>query len=81
MPEDSIDLKVYESISYALGVTRGMLNSVLLENYDPEELKRILIGTSLSNIANEIGRTESDLATGWETLTEREKRGIQGCLD
>jgi len=73
-----LDVKVYESVLYALGAVRGALNSVLMNDYDERELRRILNGTSLANIAREIGREESDLAMEMESLSECEKLGIKG---
>jgi len=72
-------MREYAAICCALGVARGMLYSIQFAQYDPEEVERILRGTSSANIAAAIGEHENDLAINWDDyLTSSEKLKIQG---
>ena len=79
MNKDNYDAKEFAALAYALAVTRGMLHSVLENDFDTVQLKRTLDGTSAANIAETISLTENDLAIDWNNyIIEDEKRLIQG---
>ena len=77
LPRGGIDPRKYAAFSLALGMVRGALSEALAGNLD--DAKRILDGTSTSEIAKALGCSESGLAIDWnDHLTTSELDRIRG---
>jgi hypothetical protein len=79
MRPDQSNSRELAALVYALGVTRGALQGVLVGDAETEEVQRIVQATSLANIARVLGVSEAVLAENTEALLSTlEKEMIQG---
>ena len=70
----------FAALACALAATRGLLSSVLMDDYDHKEVARVLAGTSSSNIASVIGSDANTLEVDWnDYLSVAEQRAIKGA--
>lgn len=74
--------KEYAAICYALACTRGLLHSVLSDDYDRDNIQKLLDATAIEQIAKSINVRRSELEIDWnETLSETEKMSINGIYN
>jgi len=80
MPSNHPTAREFAALAYALAATRGVLAGVLQDDYDHEEVARILAGTASSNIAKILRSHTDHLSIDWsEYLSEAEQRAIKGA--
>jgi hypothetical protein len=80
MSSEDPTVREFAALACALAATRGLLYGVLKDDYEHQEVARILAGTSSTNIASVIGSDAETLAVDWnEYLTEAEQRAIKGA--
>ncbi len=64
----TVDAKKYAIAIWALGLTRGVLYSVISGDVDAEEVKNIFEATSLRKLAERFGYEESEMSGDWDEL-------------
>ena len=71
--------KIHAATARSLGKCRGLLYSLLSEEKNIEEIKRVLDLTSSKHIAESLGKEESKTSLNWqEILTDKEQDLLDG---
>lgn len=73
MKQDSSELGTVEAKKYAialwaLGLTRGVLYSMISGDVETEQVKKIFEATSLQKLAERFGYEESEMSVDWDEL-------------
>ncbi len=72
----TVDAKKYAIAIWALGLTRGVLYSMISGDVDAEEVKKIFEATSLQKLAERFGYEESEMSTDWDDLLSATEMGV-----
>jgi hypothetical protein len=70
----------FAALAYALASARGQLYAVLSGSPDLGELKRVVEGTGLANIAHALGVPEQSLSIDWQEHLTRHQLDVIGGL-
>ena len=68
--------KIHAATARSLGKCRGLLYSLLNEEKNIEEIKRILEITSSQHIAQSLGKSENETSIEWQDVLSKEEQNL-----